>query len=220
MYIQLLLKRYGLNRIKQKNIKGECKMTKEKNVLTQIEKELEQVKAKNDKEIADLQQALETAKAEADKAQQKVIDAKQGSSPTAFSKAVADHQTASNIVEYYAGKIEELQSEPLVTEEEYKDFTDRIKAEIDKLNDETGKAVKEALEVLAKAQPVLTDNLNKGNDMLKHLQHDLYKDDASMTVANGSRVRLPNLENRHKEYGLSQNIDYILNFAKERNLLN
>lgn len=53
-------------------------MTKEKNVLTQIEKEFEQVKAKNDKEIADLQQALETAKAEADKAQQKVIDAKQG----------------------------------------------------------------------------------------------------------------------------------------------
>ena len=131
-------------------------MTKEKNVLTQIEKEFEQAKAKNDKEIADLQQALETAKAEADKAQQKVIDTKQGSSATAFSKAVADQQTASNIVEFYTGKIEEFQSEPLVTEDEYKDFTDRIKADIDQLNEQTSKEVAGALEVLAKVQPVLT----------------------------------------------------------------
>lgn len=195
-------------------------MTKEKNILTQIEKEFEQVKAKNDKEIADLQQALETAEAEADKAQQKVIDAKQGSSPTAFSKAVADQQTASNIVEYYAGKVEELQSKPLVTDDEYKEFTERIKAEIDKLNDEAGKEVADALEVLAKVQPVLTEHLNKGNELLKHLQHDLYKDDASKTLANGNKVRLTTLENRHKKYGLSQNIEYILNIAKERSLLN
>ena len=195
-------------------------MTKEKNVLAQIEKEFEQVKAKNDKEIADLQQALETARAEADKAQQKVIDAKQGSSATAFSKAVTDQQTASNIVEYYAGKIKELQSEPLVTEEEYKDFTDRIKADIDQLNEQSSKEVADALEVLAKVQPVLTEHLNKGNELLKHLQHDLYKDDASMTSANGNKVRLARLENRHKEYGLSQKIEYILNIAKERNLLN
>lgn len=195
-------------------------MTKEKNVLTQIEKELEKVKAKNDKEVADLQQALETAKAEADKAQQKVIDAKQGSDPTAFSKAVADQQTANNIVEFYTGKVEELHSEPLVTEEEYKDFTDRIKADIDRLNEQTSKEVTDALEVLAKAQPVLTEHLNKGNELLKHLQHDLYKDDASTTNAKGDKVRLSNLENRHKEYGLSQKIAYILGIAKERNLLN
>ena len=195
-------------------------MTTEKNVLTQIEKEFEQVKAKNDKEIADLQQALETAKAEADKAQQKVIDAKQGSSPTAFSKAVADQQTASNIVEFYTGKIEKLQSEPLVTEEEYKDFTDRIKADIDRLNEQTSKEVADALEVLAKVQPVLTEHLNKGNELLKHLQHDLYKDDASTVNARGDKVRLKNLENRYSEYGLTQNINYILGIAKERNLLN
>ena len=195
-------------------------MTKEENVLTQSEKEFEQVKAKNDKEIADLQQALETAKAEADKAQQKVIDAKQGSSPTSFSKAVADQQTANNIVEFYTGKIEELQSEPLVTEEEYNDFTDRIKADIDRLNEQTSKEVEDALEVLAKVQPVLTEHLNKGNELLKHLQHDLYKDDATTVNARGDKVRLKNLENRYSEYGLSQKIDYILNIAKERNLLN
>ena len=195
-------------------------MTKEENVLTQSEKEFEQVKAKNDKEIADLQQALETAKAEADKAQQKVIDAKQGSSPTSFSKAVADQQTANNIVEFYTGKIEELQSEPLVTEEEYNDFTDRIKADIDRLNEQTSKEVEDALEVLAKVQPVLTEHLNKGNELLKHLQHDLYKDDATTVNAKGDKVRLSNLENRHKEYGLTQKIDYILSIAKERNLLN
>lgn len=195
-------------------------MTKEKNVLTQIEKEFEQIKAKNDKEIADLQQALETAKAEADKAQEKVIDAQQGSSPTAFSKAVADQQTASNIVEFYTGKIEELQSEPLVTEEEYKDFTERIKTELDKMNEEARETVKEALEVLEKVEPVLTENLNKGNDLLEHLQHDLYKDDASMTTATGAKVRMTNLENRHKEYGLVQKLNYILGIAKERNLLN
>ena len=195
-------------------------MTNLTDELIKIEKELEQVKAKNDKEIADLQAEVDKAQAEHTKAQEKVIKAKQGSSATAFSKAVAEEQTAGNIVEYYAGKVEELQSKPLVTDDEYKEFTERIKAEIDKLNDEAGKAVKEALEVLAKAQPVLIDNLNKGNDLLKHLQHDLYKDDATTVNAKGERVRLNNLENRHKEYGLSQKIEYILNIAKERNLLN
>lgn len=142
------------------------------------------------------------------------------SSPTAFSKAVAYQQTASNIVEFYTGKIEELQSEPLVTEEEYKDFTDRIKADIDRLNEQSSKEVVDALEVLAKVQPVLTEHLNKGNELLKHLQHDLYKDDATTVNAKGDKVRLSNSENRHKEYGLSQKIAYILGIAKERNLLN
>ena len=195
-------------------------MTNLTDELIKIEKELEHVAVQNKKEVADLQAEVDKAQAEHTKAQEKVIKAKQGSSATAFSKAVAEEQTSSNIVEYYAGKIEELQAKPLVTDAEYKEFTDRIKAELDKLNEEVGADVKDALEVLAKAQPILTGNLNKGNDMLKHLQHDLYKDDASTVNARGERVRLNNLENRHKEYGLSQKIEYILNIAKERNLLN
>lgn len=195
-------------------------MTNLTDELIKIEKELEQVAIQNKKEVADLQAEVDKAQAERTKAQEKVIKAKQGSSATAFSKAVAEEQTASNIVEYYADKVEELQSKPLVTDDEYKEFTERIKAEIDKLNDEASKEVADALEVLAKVQPVLTEHLNKGNELLKHLQHDLYKDDATTVNAKGDKVRLSNLENRHKEYGLSQKIDYILGIAKERNLLN
>lgn len=187
--------------------------------LNKIEEELQQLIQQYKADLTNLQQEIDKAKADEEKAQQAVLIAKNGDDPKAYAKAVSEKQTASNIVEYYSGKIEELQSKPVVTENQYNEYTKRIKSELERLNNENRANTKELLVKLSSIQPALESNIQKGNELLAHLQLDLYKDDASVTTATGNKVRLNHLENRYNDYKLPQNIGAIINQANAMGLL-
>lgn len=179
--------------------------------LKEIEKELQQIIELQEKENTDLQQELDAAKADEEKAAQAVIEAKKGNDPKAYAQAAADYQTAANIVEFCSGRLEKLESKPLITEEEYNEYTTRIKDELDKITNRGKAKARELLSELAAIEPGVTININKGNDLLANLQHNIFKDDASMETGNGNRVRMKHLENRYIDYELTHNIQSIIN---------
>lgn len=190
--------------------------------LKDIERELQQVIESHKEEVTKFQQEIDTAKANEQKAKQIMLNAKKGDDPKAYAKAVAEQRTASDIVGFYAGKLEKLKAEPLITEADYKEYSNRIKAELDKINNEGKEKARELLAELSDIEPEITININKGNDLLSTLQHKVYKDDASMVVANGNRVHMDHLENRYKDYELIQcinsinNTPYVTSIFKER----
>lgn len=178
--------------------------------LEKIEEELQQIIESHKNEIENLKQDIATAKTNEEQAKQAVLEAKKGNDPKLYADKVAEQRTASDVLEYYSGRLEELQNEPLVTEDEYNYYTNRIKSKLEQLNNKGYEKAREILRELTVIEPELTINFNKGNELLSTLQHKLYKDDASMETATGNRIHVDRLENRYRDYELSNSINYII----------
>lgn len=188
--------------------------------LEVIEEELQKVISQKDNEISELEFEINHAKEEAEEAQELVIELKQGNDPKAYSEAVAKQQTANNILEFYTGKLEKLKSEPMVSKEEYEEYTNRIKQILDKVNDDKREQAQELLKELVVIEPELTINIDKGNELLSTLQHEVYKDDASMDNRSGGRVRMEHLENRYKNYELVNGISSLISTPYATSIFN
>jgi len=100
---------------------------------------LKEIQEGCNKRAIEYQAELKAAIDNEEEANRAVLKAKRGDDPKAYSKAIEEKRTASNIAQYFEGKIEQIKNEPYITEAEYKSYTKRIKAEMDAINNE-GKA--------------------------------------------------------------------------------
>src|SRR5690625_2373277 len=130
--------------------------------LMEIEAELQEIIKQNKERITELQQEIETAEENERQAKKAMLDAKKGDDPKAYAKAVANHRTASDIVEFYSGKLGKLKAEPLITSDEYKEYTRRIKSELERINNEKRAKARDLLKELFALEPELSININKG----------------------------------------------------------
>ncbi|NLZ48863.1 MAG: hypothetical protein GX895_08770, partial [Clostridiales bacterium] len=91
--------------------------------LQAIEQELKGILEAGQQKEAEYQAEINAAIENEEEANRAVIKAKQGDDPEAYAKAIEEKRMASNIVQYYEGKIEQIKNEPFITEAEYRDYT-------------------------------------------------------------------------------------------------
>ena len=177
--------------------------------LNNIEEELKAILANGNKEVETFLQQVDTAKANEEEAIQAVVKAKQDSEPSVFTKANQDLRNAKDIANFYLDKIDEIKDDPYITKEEHKTYSTRIKVELDKLNHAKKLRAGELLKELAEIQEEVAPVLQKGQDMLHDLQHDILKDTAETTTATGVKIHLDSLEDKYQDYTLVQWLEAI-----------
>lgn len=184
------------------------------NKLIEIKQELQQILDIGRQKEAEYIEEVKTARINEEEANRAVIKAKQGDNPEEYAKAITNKRTASDIAGYYESKIEELKDEPFITEAEYKEFTNRIKAEMDAINNKgKAKASKLFIELEAIKEEV-TPAYAKANNLLRELQDNIYKSTYEKQMADarekGSPIRTDRLNNQYKDNSLIIGIDNIL----------
>jgi hypothetical protein len=188
--------------------------------LKKIEEELQAIltdgKQKEQEYMAEIETAVQNEK-EANKA---VINAKQEGNPQAYAKANQDLRNAKDIEQFYLDKIDEIKNYPYIRKEEHKAYSTRIKSALDKLNHAKKLRAGELLKELAKIQEEVAPVLQKGQQILHNLQHDILKDNAEITTATGVKVHLDNLEDKYQDYALVQWIEYINRQYQSQQLIN
>ena len=142
--------------------------------LLMIEQELNAIQEEGNRKVLEYKVEIQTAKDNEEKANKAVIKAKQGNDPKVYAKAIEDKRTASDIASFYVGKIEEIKNEPFITENEYREYTKRIKSEMDNINRQASQRVSELLEELEAIQSEVTPAFNKTNELLSNLQNNIY----------------------------------------------
>lgn len=184
-----------------------------KELLT-IEQELNAILENGDREILEFKEEVKTAKKNEEEAKKAAIEAKQGDDPEAYVKAIEDKRTASDIAKFYEGKIEEIKDEPYITAAEYKEFTKRIKSEMDSINKQASKRASELLEELEAIQSELMPAYVKTNELLSNLQNNIYKYSADKQFEEARRnkksVNSNELRNEYKDNSIITSIGYIL----------
>lgn len=190
--------------------------------LLAIEQELKEIQEEGSEKITDYKAEVQTAKDNEEEANKAVIRAKQGDNPKAYAKAIEDKRTASDIAGFYTGKIEVLKNEPYITETEYREYTKRIKSEMDNINKQASKRASELLEELEAIQSELTPAYVKTNELLNNLQNNFYKHSAEKQMQEAREQRKPivssELNNEYKDDTLRSGIDFIVNSHVAKNI--
>ncbi|WP_035053429.1 hypothetical protein [Carnobacterium pleistocenium] len=183
--------------------------------LNKIEEELQAILTDGKQKEQEYLQEVETATESENEANRAVIKAKQGSDPKAYAKVIADKRTASDIAEYYTGKIEELKNNPYITEAEYNDYTKQIKSEMDKINEEMAKRASKLLQELEAIKDEIVPPYTKANQLLSHLQNNIYKNSYEKQMAdarkNKTSISADRLRNEYKDNSILQGIEYLIN---------
>ncbi|MDU5081993.1 hypothetical protein [uncultured Tissierella sp.] len=183
--------------------------------LLAIERELQEIQEEGDKRVSEYQAEINTAIENEKKANKAVIEAKQGDDPEAYAKAIEEKRMAINIAQYFEGKIEKIKDEPFITETEYRDYTKRIKAEMDAINNEGKAKVSKLFKELEAIKEEVAPAYAKANNLLRELQNNIYKFTYEKQMAEakekGTPINTDRLHNEYKDYSLIRGIDNILN---------
>ena len=188
--------------------------------LLALEQELKEIQEEGNKRIREYQAEINAAIENEEEANRAVIEAKKGDDPKLYSKAIEEKRMAQNIVQYYEGKIEQIKDEPFITECEYNNYTNRIKEEMDAINNKGKAKVSKLFEELEAIKEEVSPALAKTNELLMELQNNIYKltYEKQMKDARekGIPINVDRLHNEYKDYSLTRGINHILqsNMAK------
>ena len=182
--------------------------------LLAIEKELKGIQEEGNKRVIEYQAEINAAIENEEEANRAVIKAKQGDDPEAYARAIEEKRMASNIVQYYEGKIEQIKDDPFITECEYNNYTNRIKEEMDAINNKGKAKVSKLFEELEAIKEEVAPAYAKANDLLRKLQNNIYKFSYEKQMADakekGTPINTDRLHNEYKDYSLIGGIDNIL----------
>lgn len=182
--------------------------------LLALEKELKEIQEEGNKRISEYQAEINTAIENEEEANRAVIKAKQGDDPKAYAKAIEEKRMASNIAQYFEGKIKQIQDEPFITGTEYKEYSERIKAAMDIINNEGKANASKLFKELEAIKEEIAPAYNKTNELLRNLQNNIYKFTYEKQMAdakeNGTPLNTNELHNEYKDDNLIRGIDYIL----------
>lgn len=192
------------------------------NELLTIEQELKEIQEEGNRKVLEYKEEIQTAKDNEEKANKAVIKAKQGDNPKVYAEAIEDKRTASDIASFYEGKIEEIKGDPYITATAYREYTNRIKSEMENINRQASQRVSELLEELEAIQSEVTPAFNKTNELLSNLQNNIYKHsyEKQMKEAKetGKAIKGNELRNEYKDNSVISGIEYILNSHVAKNI--
>lgn len=182
--------------------------------LLALEQELKEIQEAGKQRVLEYQTEIKAAIDNEKEANKAVIKAKQGDDPEAYAKAIEDKRMAINIAQYYEGKIEQIEDEPFITGTEYRDYTYRIKAEMDAINNESKAKANKLFKELEVIKEKLAPAYNKANELLSNLQNNIYKSTYEKQMKDarekGTPINTDMLNNQYKDNSLIIGIDNIL----------
>ena len=191
--------------------------------LIALERELKEIQEEGNKRVLEYQAEINAAIENEEEANRAVIKAKQGGNdPKAYAKAIEDKRTASNIANYYKGKIEQIKDEPFITETEYKNYTKRIKAAMDAINKEGKEKASKLFKEMEAIKEEVVPAYNKTNNLLRELQNNIYKHSYEKVMEEARENKTPlntnELQNEYKDNSLVIGIDHILKSQTVQNI--
>ena len=190
--------------------------------LLALEKELKEIQEEGNKRVIEYQAEINAAIENEEEANRAVIEAKKGDDPKVYKKAVEDKRTAKSIAEYFKGKIEQIENEPFITEAEYRDYTKRIKAEMDAINNEGKAKASKIFKELEAIKEEVAPAYAKTNELLRELQNNIYKLTYEKQMKDAREKGIPintdRLHNEYKDNSLLTAIDFILNQNVTQNI--
>ena len=176
--------------------------------LNKIEEELNILTLDRDEKKEAYLLKIEEAKEAVRNATTLISETKKGENVQAYTKAKQAKRDSGEIVQFYTEKLETINGEKYLSEEEYKHISERIHSEIAEFTKDKKVRSGELLKELSEIHGELNTVVGKANEMLFRLQRTIYKDNPhSPTNSTRGTEVLSWLKTIISQYGATQLID-------------
>lgn len=144
--------------------------------------------------------SIETAKANKEKAEKKVEQALSDGNVDEYQKAQKALEKAEDTITVHGSLLQRLKEEPILPQAEYESLVSDVMAEIEKTVSKDRERVVALIDQIADIADEDAEIINRGNDILKKLQHDLNRDaDCTRTDRSGYKQQDPYRFKKYKD---------------------
>ena len=148
-------------------------------------------------EIADLTEQIEQEAAAIAKANEAMEAATTAGNVKAYQNAKADRRDAADAKEMHEARLEALNNKPLISKIDYERAVADIYTEIAALDDQKKQRIAKLSEEMEAEALELQEAINKANEVLHRLQHEVYRDaDRSRSQKTGELVNISHEEKK------------------------
>lgn len=194
-------------------------MTKNK-VLKGVEDQISSILANADAKIEEAHKKANAAHEAQDKAANDIALARKDGNVEAYTKANEELKLASDSRRMFYDIADSIDTEPLITKDEYEAMLSQINLELDSVNTKAKERAATLFKQIEQISQETNEYINYGNTLMNKLQHEVYKDRAELPLSNGKMVHVDSLEKRYKNRGFSQLIDWIINTDRYKYVMN
>lgn len=148
-------------------------------------------------EIADLTEQIEQETAAIAKANEAMEAATTAGNVKAYQNAKADRRDAADAKEMHEARLEALNNKPLISKIDYERAVADIYTEIAALDDQKKQRIAKLSEEMEAEALELQEAINKANEVLHRLQHEVYRDaDRSRSHKTGELINISGEEKK------------------------
>lgn len=169
-------------------------------VLSETEKRMQDILAQRDQATTAYEKKAAESRFNVSKAEEDMAAAAKSEDVQAYQRAKALLLDAQASAELFEGKLHALEAAPLIDQTEYEGTVKVIMAAIQAEDDAARTKLERLTQQMQQTGQRLQDVIDYGNSLLHRLQHDVFKDSATVLNCTGRKVHLDSLEKRYRNY--------------------
>lgn len=190
-----------------------------KKAITEVESKIKKILADRAAETADLKERVEVAKQQQKRANDAMEAATTEGDVKAYQKAKADRRDSEDAIEMHSKRLDTLENGPLVSKIEYEKGVAQIMAALAEVSVDAKKRIVEHVEQIRIISAECTAEITNGNELLHQWQHEIYRDRAEQSTANGKKVHLDSLEKRFEDFSVPRFASEVIGNGYYKNFI-
>lgn len=155
--------------------------------------------------------SIDTAKANKEKAEKQAEKALSNGNVDEYQKTHKAIEKADATIFVHSSLLNKLKEEPMISQAEYESMVSDVMAEIAKNVDEYKAEIVALVDKMADIRDAESEVLNRGNTLLKKLQHDLYRDADRTRDQAGRMMNLQHENKRFDDFNIPSLVNSTLN---------
>lgn len=176
--------------------------------IKELEAKITEILNESENRKADLQQKIDSASQSEHEAIIKAAEAYKTGSVSEYHIAQNQLRQCQDAQKMYGEMLRAEKENPIISDEEYEGYLSIITSALDKETQSAKKKILSLFDEIISISQKNSEAISHGEKLMYSLQHEIMKDDASMTNQAGVRIWMPGLE---KVYG-----DHQIAYIKDR----
>lgn len=176
--------------------------------IKELETKITEILNESENRKADLQQKIDSASQSEHEAIIKAAEAYKTGSVSEYRIAQNQLRQCQDAQKMYGEMLRAEKENPIISDEEYEGYLSTITSALDKETQSAKKKILSLFDEIISISQKNSEAISHGEKLMYSLQHEIMKDDASMTNQAGVRIWMPSLE---KVYG-----DHQIAYIKDR----
>lgn len=184
-------------------------MEQELEKIAAIKEKVNKIAAKREKEIADYQEKIKTAKEREAAAHEAIDKAYKAAKAEEFHKAQDEVRLNRDAIEMYENKLKTLEAEPVISKEEFTEFRNNLADILAGIVEEDRTQLREIVADMIEIRDNETSIINDVNQFIEHMQKGLLKDPCGLFGSKGNFIPQPNMVKLFRDYSVREFLEFV-----------